>query len=342
MFAIVFASVASVCWIYTHTLTFTFNEWTFRISRSRHRQLLSVARYDLSQMLFLFRRPGTFLLVVELEIEWKTKTSAHENCKQNSHRSQSMVDAYMLPLILSLSFCVSQFGSAAMTCLYCTIWYVSTWTSLSHRQTLTCSVFVLCLLFIFVLFFFFGCLNEQFENIILLEIRVVWRLDFAENSLMPGTNRITLIWGMSSIETRCEWVSAFGKWQERELLTCWKISMAKKLCASYFFTRSGSVGVRVCEWARRFRVHVKVWIIKIELFCGCVRLQLVYLSEKLPIHGVGVWMCAVLKIYNVPQSKSCKWQRNQWSTQYYVDCMVSFNNARLFQGAWIFATSNRQ
>lgn len=158
MFAIVFASVASVCWIYTHTLTFTFtfNEWTFRISRSRHRQHLSVARYDLSQMLFLFRRPGTFLLVVELEIEWKTKTSAHENCKQNSHRSQSMVDAYMLPLILSLSFCVSQFGSAAMTCLYCTIWYVSTWTSLSHRQTLTCSVFVLCLLFIFVLFLFSG------------------------------------------------------------------------------------------------------------------------------------------------------------------------------------------
>lgn len=142
--------------IYTHTLTFTFNEWTFRISRSRHRQHLSVARYDLSQMLFLFRRPGTFLLVVELEIEWKTKTSAHENCKQNSHRSQSMVDAYMLPLILSLSFCVSQLGSAAMTCLYCTIWYVSTWTSLSHRQTLTCSVFVLCLLFIFVLFLFSG------------------------------------------------------------------------------------------------------------------------------------------------------------------------------------------
>lgn len=100
MFAIVFASVASVCWIYTYISLYS-NEWVSEwVAFACHRQhLWTITTYCKCFSFFVARN---ILAAVQLEIEWKTKTSAHEILQtKHSHRSQSMVDAYVLVLSLS-------------------------------------------------------------------------------------------------------------------------------------------------------------------------------------------------------------------------------------------------
>lgn len=94
----------------------------------------------------------------------------------------------------------------------------------------------------------------------------------------------------------------------------------------------------VCVW---FRVHLKAWIIKIELYFVSFFLRLWYVLASTCLCQWNVSDSAkvyVGKMYNLPLSKSCKWQWNRWSTHNInVNWMGQVMNGRCVSVTWMIA-----
>lgn len=112
--------------------------------------------------------------------------------------------------------------------------------------------------------------------------------------------------------------------QKNELLTWWKISLTKKVYAFPLVVVSFLYFILA---ALRFRVHVKVWIIKIELFCGSFGFWLVYLTNEedecriqslFAVYRMNVSLCEQAAQHWLPLFDSCKWQWNQMINTIYT------------------------